>query len=347
MFFIYVLCKFVLLNSIFLQAKFKIMTSTKEVIKQSSNIEIRQDNAITTARYDYSACQLDILFYLLSKLKKDDDMSTTYFIYVTEIESMTGRKWNYQQLREATEDLGSRMFEVESDKSYKQLWIFQKVEYIKGHGCLEIALSQYIRPYLFDLKNNFTSYQLHSVLKLTSKYAKRIYAICSQWKDLGESKQFDIDDLKYILKIKDPSGKESEQFKQISQFKQYVLDIAVKQINEHTELTIEYVIGKIGRTSKNIKFKIKRNQIIQTPIPFDVDPIDIRSSQVKEILESFAIKDVELVNTILRDNKLVDGVFKFNYDLKTGKIKSDKNPAGLLLTVLGLKKAKNIAPKTF
>lgn len=323
------------------------MTSTKEVIRQSSNIEIRQDNAITTARYDYSACQLDILFYLLSKLRKDDDMSTTYFIYVTEIENMTGRKWNYQQLREATEDLGSRMFEVESEKSYKQLWIFQKVEYIKGQGCLEIALSQYIRPYLFDLKNNFTSYQLHSVLKLTSKYAKRIYAICSQWKDLGESKQFEIDDLKHILKIKDPSGKEPEQFKQISQFKQFVLDIAVKQINEHTELKIDYVIGKIGRTSKNIKFKIRRNQTVQTPISFDVEATDGRSSQVKEILESFAIKDVELVNTILRDTKLVDGVFKFNYDLKTGKIKSDKNPAGLLLTILGLKKSKNIAHKTF
>jgi len=41
--------------------------------KQLSTLEIRQDNAITTARYDYSACQLDILFYLLSKLRKDDE----------------------------------------------------------------------------------------------------------------------------------------------------------------------------------------------------------------------------------------------------------------------------------
>lgn len=322
------------------------MTSTKE-LTHSSNIEIRQDNAITTARYDYSACQLDILFYLLSKLKKNDDSNTTYFIYVTEIESMTGRKWNYQQLREATEDLGSRMFEVESDKSYKQLWIFQKVEYIKGHGCLEIALSQYIRPYLFDLKNNFTSYQLHSVLKLTSKYAKRIYAICSQWKDLGESKQFDIDDLKYILKIKDPHGKDPEQFKQISQFKQYVLDIAVKQINEHTELKVDYEIGKIGRTSKNLKFKIRKNKIIQIPISFEDEPYDSRQSQVKDILDTFSIKDLELVNTILKDPKLIDGVFKFNYEIKTGKIKSDKNPAGLLLTVLGLKKAKVAEKSSF
>lgn len=308
--------------------------------KQVSTLEIRQDNAITTARYDYSACQLDILFYLLSKLKKDDEENKIYSIYVTEIETMTGRRWNYQQLREATADLGSRMFEIETGKLYRQLWIFQKVDYIIGKGCLEISLSNYIRPYLFDLKNNFTSYQLHSVLKLSSKYAKRIYSICSQWKDLGESKLFSIDDFKYILKIKDPLGKDPEQFKQISQFKQFVLDIAVKQINEHTELKIEYVIEKEGRASKNIKFKIWRSKTSQIPIPFDVEPADMRRSQVKEILENFGIKDVALINNILSDGKLIDGVFKFNYDLKVGKIKSDKNPAGLLLTILGLKQSK-------
>lgn len=308
--------------------------------KQLSTLEIRQDNAITTARYDYSACQLDILFYLLSKLRKDDEENKNYSIYVTEIETMTGRKWNYQQLREATSDLGSRMFEIETDKVYRQLWIFQKVDYIIGKGCLEISLSHYIRPYLFDLKNNFTSYQLHSVLKLSSKYAKRIYSICSQWKDLGESKLFDIDELKYILKIKDPLGKDPEQFKQISQFKQFVLDIAVKQINEHTELKIEYVIEKEGRASKNIKFKIRRSKTSQIPIPFEVEPADMRRSQVKEILENFGIKDVTLMNNILRDSKLIDGVFKFNYDLKVGKIKANKNPAGLLLTILGLKQSK-------
>lgn len=310
-----------------------------------ASIEVRQDNAITTARYDYSACQLDILFYLLSKLRKDDEVNKSYFIYVSEIESMTGRKWNYQQLREATADLGSRMFEIETDKVYRQLWIFQKVDYVKGKGCLEIALSAYIRHYLFDLKNNFTSYQLHSVLKLTSKYAKRIYTICSRWKDLGESKNFDIDELKYSLKIKDPHGKEPEQFKQISQFKQFVLDIAVKQINEHTELKIEYVIEKEGRSFKNIKFRIQKSKTAQIPIPFDVEPADMKRTQVKEILEALGIKDVNLMNTIMRDSKLIDGVFKFNYDLKIGRIKSDKNPAGLLLTILGLKQAK-ITAKT-
>ena len=303
---------------------------------QPSPVEIRQNNAITTARYDYSACQLDIFFYLLSKLKKDDPEECDYVIYVPEIETLTGRKWNYKQLREATSDLGSRMFEVETDKIYRQIWIFQKVDYIIGKGYLEISLSNYIRPYLFDIKNNFTSYQLHSILNLSSKYAKRIYTICSQWKDLGKSKLFSIDELKYLLKIKDPLGKVPEQFKQISQFKQFVLDIAVRQINEKTELRIEYVIGKVGRASKTIQFKIIRVKPSTRSIPFEPEINDIKALDIRQTLHDVGIKNSVLVNTILRNDELRDRVHKFKYDIKVGKIQADKNAGGLLLSILGL-----------
>jgi hypothetical protein len=80
--------------------------------ESETTLQVRQHNAITQARYDYSACQLDIFFYLLSSLRKDDAPDHEYTIYLKNVEALTGRKWNYQQLREATADMGSRMFEV-------------------------------------------------------------------------------------------------------------------------------------------------------------------------------------------------------------------------------------------
>ena len=38
-------------------------------IANSTGLEIRQHNAITTARYEMTACEMDIVFYLLSLLK--------------------------------------------------------------------------------------------------------------------------------------------------------------------------------------------------------------------------------------------------------------------------------------
>ncbi|WP_025609562.1 replication initiation protein [Pontibacter actiniarum] len=306
-------------------------------MESSRSLEIRQHNAITAARYDYSACQLDILFCLLSQLRKEDSSDVSYRINIADVERMTGRQWNYQQLQEATADMGSRLFEVENDKVYKQLWMFQKVEYVKGQGCLEIVLSKFIRPYLFELKDNFTSYQLHSALKLSSKYAKRIYQLASQWKDIGETKTYTINELKVMLKLKDPHGKQPEQFEKFSQFKARVLDIATRQINEHTDLKIGYHLIKQGRAFHSIRFYINNQSPKQLPISFEQPIEDARHQQARQILDNLGIKDTSLIQRILSEKALTDGLFKFNYDLKTGRAKADKNPAGLLLKVLGLR----------
>lgn len=300
-------------------------------------LEVRQHNAITTARYDYTACQLDLLFFLLSKLRREDLPNQEYQIHMNEVVAMTGREWQYKQLREATESMGSRMFEVENDQSYIQLWMFQKVEYVKGQGFLRIRLSEDIRPYLFELKNNFTSYQLFSALKISSKFAKRIYQLASQWKDIGETKTYDLDEFKYMLRLKDPKGKEPEQFQRISDLKAKVLDIAVRQINENTELKIGYTLIKEGRSFNAIRFYVAKQQPKQLPIPFEESPEEAKLLMARRHLESLGIKDARLVNQIIGDEKLIDELFKFMYRLKTDKIKADKNPAGLLLTVLGLK----------
>lgn len=300
-------------------------------------LEIRQHNAITTARYDYSACQMDILFYLLSKLKKEDSQDQQYRFYNKDIEVMTGRQWNYHQLREATEDMGSRMFAVEDNKEYRQMWMFQEVKYQKGQGCFDIVLSKSIKPYLFELKSNFTSYQLHSALKLTSKYAKRIYQLASQWKDIGETCVYSLEQLKVMFGLADPNGKKAEQFERISDFKKKVLDVAVRQINEHTEFEISYHLIKEGRSFKSVRFYINTQQPKQLPVQFDKPAEEGRYHNASQILDNLGIKDAKLIQQILSSEKLTDALFKFNYDLKTGRTKADKNPAGLLLKVLGLR----------
>jgi plasmid replication initiation protein len=306
-------------------------------MESTTTLEIRQHNAITTARYDYSACQLDILFYLISKLKKEDHPDNVYCIYVKDIEAMTGRQWNYQQLRDATWDMGSRMFEIEDEELYRQLWMFQRVDYVKGQGRIEILLSKPIRPYLFELKDNFTSYELHSALKLSSKYAKRIYQLASQWKDIGETKAYEIGQFKEMLRLKDPNGREPEQFERISDFKRFVLDIAVSQINEHTDLQIDYRLVKKGRAFEKIRFYIKPQVPRQLPLSFDGPVEEVRLQNARQILSEVGIKDLKLVEQILTKQEHVNNVFKFNYDLKTGKVKAKQNAGGLLLKVLGLR----------
>ncbi|TDN39609.1 RepB family plasmid replication initiator protein [Hymenobacter sp. UV11] len=225
-------------------------------------IEIRQHNALTTARYEMSACEMDIVFSLLSKLSKQDKASTIYEIKVQEL---TGRTWNYKQLLDSTEHLNSRVYHIDTGKTLLQVSLLASALYRKGEGTIELEISERMRPYLIDLKSNFTSYRLKAAFSLSSKYAKRIYQLASQWKDIGETKTYSLDEFKAMLKLKDLSGKEPEQYAQISSLQKYVLDVATTQINEHTDLRIKYELLKKGRSYQSVKFYVNTQVPQQLP----------------------------------------------------------------------------------
>jgi len=302
---------------------------------------IRQDNSITNARYDFTACQLDILFSMMGQIHDEDSTNKVYTMYAKEIEDLTGRKWDYSQFREATENMGSRMFEIKTEKDYTQFWLFQRVKYIVGQGRVEIKFSEDAINLLKQLKNNFTTYELQSALSMSSKYAKRIYQICSQWKDIGESKRFEIKELKSNLGLIDNKG--YEEYAPISMFKSRVLDVAIKQINEHTDLEISYhLAGDHGRKKplKTIVFYIKKKSPLILPIEFEkvMNP-NIRMQQLYFVLDKFGIKSSAIIKQIIENEEMIKVVFLFNYQHQTGLIKAE-NPAGLLLTKLGLTKPK-------
>ncbi|RYE22486.1 MAG: RepB family plasmid replication initiator protein [Sphingobacteriaceae bacterium] len=239
-----------------------------ELYQIPENKIIMQHNMITSGRYDFSACQLDILFMLLACLEKGDDQDKEYDISVHDVEAITGRKWNYQQLREASRDIGSRMFEIETAEEYIQLWLFKRFKYHLGKGYFTVAINDMAKPYFFELKNNFTRMQLKAVLSCSSKYAKRLYALACQWRTVGIV-TMTISELKEMLSLKDSKGKVKEQFIQLSDLKTKVLDIAKKQINEHTDIQFDYELKKRGRSYEFIIIYIDFKKEKQITIDFN------------------------------------------------------------------------------
>ena len=300
-------------------------------------IEIRQHNALTTARYEMSACEMDIVFSLLSKLSKHDKSGTIYEIRVRELQELTGRTWNYKQLLDSTEHLNSRVYHIDTGNTLLQVSLLASALYRKGEGTIELEISERMRPYLIDLKSNFTSYRLQAAFSLSSKYAKRIYQLASQWKDIGETKTYSLDEFKAMLKLKDLSGKEPEQYVQISSLQKYVLDVATAQINKYTDLHIKYELVKKGRAYQSVKFYVNTQLPQQLPIPFELKADDAKAQLASKHLEALGITEPKLVQDILQSTNHIDALFGFVYKLKTDKIKAAKNPGGLFLKMQGLR----------
>ena len=103
-------------------------------------------------RTDYSACQLDVLFMLLACIDDSDASNKRYNIRVKDIELITGRKWNYQQLLESNEEMMSRVFKIEEADGLRQIVLFSEIKYLDGTGSFDMVINEPARPYFFELK---------------------------------------------------------------------------------------------------------------------------------------------------------------------------------------------------
>lgn len=294
---------------------------------------IYQHNVITSGRYDYSATMMDILFMVLSSLEVG---KLEYTIHVQDIEIITGRKWNLKQLREATESIGSRMFEIETKESIEQIWLFSRVKYLLGTGSFTITLNPLASQYFFELKNNFTALQLKSVLNCTSKYAKRLYGIACQWRSVG-SKRFEIEELKKMLGLIDKKG--NEQFDKISQFKERVLDIAKKQINENTDIEIDFELKKRGRSFYWITLHINSQKFKQLEIEFDKSVV-VQKFKSKILHYGFTDEQAELIATNEKEKNFDILITEINEKVRQRKLKMDNSIAYLV----GIYQKKGVLP---
>jgi plasmid replication initiation protein len=255
---------------------------------------IRQHNLITSGKYDYSACMMDIMFMILAGLEVG---KREYTIHAKDIEAITGRMWNYKRLKTSTEIIGSRMFEIETPGKTIQLWLFSKIEYLSNTGSFCVKLNDEAMPYLFDLKNNFTSMELKSTLSVTSKYAKRLYALACQWRSKGVIR-YKISELKDMLGLIDEKGKEC--YGNISEFKSKVLNIARKQINEDSDITFDYKLIKRGRSFQLVEFYINTQKPKQLEIDFN-EPIDIQKFKSK--IMNYGLNEEQAENIAIKENE--------------------------------------------
>lgn len=136
---------------------------------------IKQHNAITEARYEMSPLEKNILYMLLAQLSEEDPLDKTYIIYLKDLQEhlqKTGEEVDREQFEEATKKLVSRVYSIEEESGdFLQLALVasaQHIRYSDKNDTVELEISESARPYLFHLKNKFTTFQLHMALSLKS-----------------------------------------------------------------------------------------------------------------------------------------------------------------------------------
>lgn len=110
-----------------------------------------------------------------------------------------------------------------------------------------------------QLKECFTRYRLSKTAQLTSVYAIRLYEMMVQWQSTKVVPMLDLEVLRERLDI------QPDEYPRVFDFKKRVLDPAITQINDHTDITVSYEQHKTGRAITGFTFKLKQKPSPKTP----------------------------------------------------------------------------------
>jgi plasmid replication initiation protein len=171
----------------------------------------------------------------------------------------------YDQLRDVAISLHSRKITIHDNKKLiTTSWISGFVEYKDNTGIIELWFSQLILPYLADLKSQFTRYDLSNISGMSSIYGIRLYELLMQWRTKGK-REIEISWLKERFEI-------ANNYNSISDLKKYVINPAVNNINNVSNLNVTHTYRKTGRTVSHITFEFNEKKVASILTPTSAKP---------------------------------------------------------------------------
>lgn len=206
----------------------------------------------------------------------------------------TTRQNAYMRMKEAEETLFNRRFSFfdEDGKLVKSRWISQ-VKYLDNEGAIEIVFTPAVVQGISRIngvKEFFTQYLLSQTAQLKSVYSSRLYELLIQWRSTEKTPIINLEDFRAQL------GIEENQYKLMSDFKKRVLDLAINDINEKTDIKVTYQQHKKGRSISgfSFNFKQKKSDAKSLENKRDLDTIDLFSKMTDKQCHLFANKLSEL-----------------------------------------------------
>ena len=166
----------------------------------------------------------------------------------------TTRQNGYLMMKDAEDTLFNRRFSYLDDegKIVKSRWLSQ-VRYLDDEGAIEVVFTPAVVKGITRIdgaEEFFTKYLLEQTAAMDSNYSVRLYELLVQWKQAKKTPVFELE------KFRGQLGLESEEYQTMSNFKKRVLNLAVEEINEKSDIKISYEQVKKGRVITGFKFKV-------------------------------------------------------------------------------------------
>jgi|JI9StandDraft_2_1071091.scaffolds.fasta_scaffold19747_2 plasmid replication initiation protein len=197
-----------------------------------SQLVVYKSNWLVEAAYKTTLNEQRLILAMIAKVDPKKELPKTFTLSVEEFLTCfpsIGEKNAARELKKAAESLWDRTIIVKDPKRKHWFrWIQERAEY--KDGTVEIMFSNQIVPYLTNLRENFTRYQLSKVSHLKSNYSIRLFELLRQF-EFKKERIVSLEELRIMLQIEN-------KYQEFRDLNKWVLKPAINELNKKTQYSI-------------------------------------------------------------------------------------------------------------
>lgn len=310
--------------------KLKKKGKLKKKAELPPSVIVFQHNNLIEAKYSLTLQEKRIILWLTSQIQPNDKDFKNHTLKVRDFMDLVGLTGNanYTELRKITFGLMKKVLVIKEPelKVITQVAWLNYARYEEGTGVIELGFSDKMRPFLLSLKKTFTAISLSDLMQFSSIHAIRIYELLKQYQEIG-TRVLTIDEIRQCCGVVD-------KLKEYISFKNKVLLIAQREINEKSDIMFEFEPIKHVRKIVAIKFLIKKNRAYElnhNPMK-EVQAVNRRPSTLM-LLKDFGLS-TRIINKIIREHTeqtIEDAVRAVDIQLSRGQVRNTK---AMLITAI-------------
>ena len=257
-----------------------------------------KDNALINASYNLDLVEQRLILLAIVEAREsgkginaNDPLEVHADSYINQFG--VHRNTAYQALKDACKDLFARQFSYQEKKANGNIrnvmsrWVSQ-IAYNDNEATVDLIFAPAVVPFITRLEEQFTKYELQQVSSLSSAYAIRLYELLIQWRSAGKTPTIELQEFRKKLGVLD------NEYLRMAHLKERVLELSIKQINEHTDITVKYEQHKKGRSISGFSFTFKQKKKDNPSIERDPNTLDLSSKMTDAQRHMFANKLSEL-----------------------------------------------------
>ena len=224
------------------------------------NTPVYQNNSILIARKHYGIIEHRLLRLAIADLKPHlknaayyDKEIRPFHMDAPEVIELFGGTTNkriYNQLRDACRQMFDSKIEVGNEKDFKLVHLFDEISFDAEKG-LDIYFSQRVKNLLLEMEHgNYTRTILGLSFSLSSRYSLILLELMLQFQGKKKNgvieRDLSIEELRFSLDVPEDAYKG-----RMSNFRRFVIDASISEINQKTDYYIEPDYGlRRGRFNK-------------------------------------------------------------------------------------------------